>query len=161
VENRTLVPFFIHPFGHKSHFKDSMDMTTRDAVSVVGTTIHEDFLRTMAISQPRIFEPMFTTRHHTTSHLAVDSTTPKLHQKRKEKPRLGISYSNKSCRYTKTSCTDFYYTSLHPSKAHRICSVKMVLGKDFWKYFTTILITCSCLLCLALTVVQSWHALAG
>jgi hypothetical protein len=86
--------------------------------------------------------------HRTTSHYTLDGT--KITPKAKRKASAWNFLFNISCRYTPPVQT-FIAASLHPSKAHRICSVKMDLGKDFWKYFTAILITCFCfcLLCLA------------
>lgn len=129
-KNRTLVPFFIHPLRTLlSHFKDSVDMTTRDAVSVVDTTIPEDFLRTMALSQPRTFEPMYATPHR--SHPAVDGTkaTPKAKRK-----TLSWNFFKQSMSLYKT-CTDSYYLFSSSSKQGAPdCSVKngrLFLGKTF------------------------------
>jgi len=115
-----------------------MDMTTRDTVSVVGTTIHEDFFEPRPCHSQGHSNPDLS--HRTTSHLAVDGTKTTPKAKRKA-PCLGIS-STKSCRYTKPPVQTFItFSLLHPSKAHRICSVKMAgySWKDLLKYFTSYL----------------------
>jgi hypothetical protein len=77
-----------------------------------------------------------THRTHITLHIGRHQNTT---QKAKRKALTWNFLFNISCRYT-TPVQSSFATSLHPSKAHRICSVKMDLGKDFWKYFTAILI---------------------
>jgi hypothetical protein len=116
-------------------------MTTRDAVSVVGTANHEDFFEPWSCTnmyQLRTFEPRHTTPHHTT-HLAVDGPKTTSKSEKKSTPALEFFSSNKSCRYTKPVQTFYIYLRfypLHPSKAHGICSVKMAgyLGKKILKY---------------------------
>jgi hypothetical protein len=82
-KNRTLDPFYTqtNPFGLLSHFKDFMDLTTRGTVSVVGTTIHEDFFEPRPCHSQGHSNPDSSQR--TTSHLAVDGTktTPKAKRK--------------------------------------------------------------------------------
>ncbi|KAN0117008.1 hypothetical protein V8E51_002985 [Hyaloscypha variabilis] len=101
-----------------------MDMTTRDTVSVVGTTIHEDFFEPRPCHSQGHSNPDLS--HRTTSHLAVDGT--KNHTKSEKKsPCLGIS-STKSCRYTKPPVQTFItFSLLHPKLA---CSG----GRGGWKY---------------------------
>jgi hypothetical protein len=99
-----------------------MDVSTRDAVSVVHTATVRTFFEPWP-THSQTFEPMYATPNHLA--LAVDGT--KIYtEKRKEKPGLGISSSNKLCRYIKPPVQTFSTSSLlYPSKAHRICSVKM------------------------------------
>jgi hypothetical protein len=76
--------------------------------------------------------------YHTAPHHTLPWTAPKAKRKA---PCLGIS-STKSCRYTKPPVQTFItFSLLHPSKAHRICSVKMAgySWKDLLKYFTSYL----------------------
>jgi hypothetical protein len=92
-----------------------------------------------------------TKAHHTTSTLAVDG--PKNHpEKRKEKHRvLEFFSSNKSCRYTKPVQIFYIYLRfylLHPSKAHRIFSVKMA-GYFWGKKILNIYSYSNCLFVLA------------
>jgi len=86
----------IYPFGLTSHFKDYMEMTTRDAFSVVGTANHEDFFEPWSCTsmhQQRSLESRHTpTTPHITLHLAVDGTKKPHPGKatKKKHPRLGI-----------------------------------------------------------------------
>lgn len=88
--------------------------------------------------------------HHNAPHHTLPWTAPKPHQKRKEK-LLPWNFFNQILSLHKNSCTDFITSSLlYPSKAHRICSVKMAgyPWKDLWNILQVILIMFS-LLCLA------------
>ncbi|PMD22197.1 hypothetical protein NA56DRAFT_96749 [Hyaloscypha hepaticicola] len=77
-------------------------------------------------NEPRTFEPCcHDTPYHITLHTGRhQNTTPKA----KRKASAWNFLFNISCRYTPPVQTFITTSLLHPSKAHRICSVKTTLG---------------------------------
>ena len=124
------------PLDSSSHFKDSMDLTARDTVSVVGTTIHEDFFEPW---------PSHSQGHSNQGNPHRTTITPcrgrhqKSHQKQKEKPCLGFFLQTYRVVIQGPPVQTLLQSSiLPPSKAHRICSVKMA-GYSWERSFGKIL----------------------
>jgi len=106
----------IYPFGLTSHFKDSMEMTTRDAFSVVGTANHEDFFEPWSCTsmhQQRSLESRHTPPRHT-SHYTLPWTAPKNptleKRQRKSTPALEF-FSSKQIMSLYKTCTDLLHLS--------------------------------------------------
>jgi len=110
---------------------------------VVSTTIHEDLL----FFEPRPYHSQGLSNQDL-SQRNTNTLCRGRHQNytksEKKSPALEFLLQNKSCCYTKPPVqTSITSSLLHPSKAHRICSVKMAgySWEDFFlKYFTVILI---------------------
>jgi hypothetical protein len=137
-KNRTLDPFYnTHPLWTRSHFMDFMATTL--PLQTPSQWWTRQSMRISSSNQGHVTAKDIRTKIYlSTTYHTLPWTAPKPYQKRKESPCLGISSSNKSCRYTKPPVQTFITSSLlHPSKAHRICSVKMAgyPWKDLFEIF--------------------------
>jgi len=130
---------------------------------VVSTTIHEDLL----FFEPRPYHSQGLSNQDL-SQRNTNTLCRGRHQNytksEKKSPALEFLLQNKSCCYTKPPVqTSITSSLLHPSKAHRICSVKMAgySWEDFFEIFYSYSNYLFFALSWRLLWVQSWHALAG